>query len=527
MSDDDFVAALESSLKSRSDETSVRHVRSGDDACAELDTDASAIDCLVVASSPERDDAMFVRNLRERGFDVPVVVAVTDERAAREYLDAGATDYAVCDGADAAARTAGRVERVLSERGDTRVTHPDRRDSLFAVVDRTDDAIVALDADWRVTYANPAARDSLGISTTEESTRRIWDVPQSSAFREEFETAMETGEPTRFEARYDPLESWYAVEAYPESAGLVARIGDITDRKRQQATAERDSRMIETAADALYTLDAEGQFTAVNPAFERLTGRAETQVIGSPAEHILGPDSATDSNNGATGGDDGAVDATATQLVEFELKTADGPTVRVENHRTPIVEDGDVIGSVGVLRDVTHRHRSERLLSTLHERTRELMSAPDRDTVLAVAVDTCDEIFDGARTEVFAFDEGRHALTRLGGVGADAGEPSTERPDSGGVWEAFASGEVRVIDTGEGVADDSVDGGRERRRSIAAPFGRHGVLVTGSQTAVSPTDVDIELVSLLSATVEDVLDRIAAESEVRSKNGTSQTGTKR
>lgn len=380
--------------------------------------------------------------------------------------------------------------------------------ALSEVLARMDEAVMGFDADWRVTYVNSTAEHGLGMSAAAVLGTRIWDsVPEASVFREEFERAMERQEPATFETYYERLETWYAVRAYPSETGLSVYFTDITERLEHEVEAEQYGRMLAAVADAVYALDDEGRFAAVNPAFERLTGLDRDRVIGSSTALLAQHATATD-------GSDEAFAATSRGIVELELRTPDGEVVRVENHRTPLVVGGEEVGSVGVLRDVTKRHRYERLLATLHDRTREMMGATDRQTVLRAAADACDEVLGDARTELFVFDEADTSLVRVGAAGTGLGDkPLDGGLDRGGVWDAFVSGEVRVVEL---APDGGVVDGVER--VIAAPLGRHGVLVTGHPGTVAPNEVDVELVNLLSATVEELLERIDAEAELRERD---------
>ncbi|GGC69165.1 hypothetical protein GCM10007209_33960 [Haloferax sulfurifontis] len=380
--------------------------------------------------------------------------------------------------------------------------------ALSEVLERMDEAVMGFDADWRVTYVNSTAEHGLGMSAAAVLGTRIWDsVPEAAVFREGFERAMERQEPATFETYYERLETWYAVRAYPSETGLSVYFTDITEQLEREAEAEQYGRMVEAVADAVYALDDEERFAAVNPAFERLTGLDRERVIGSPTSLLA-------ENATPTDGSDEAFAATSRGIVEFELRTPDGEVVRVENHRTPLVVCGEEIGSVGVLRDVTKRHRYERLLATLHDRTREMMGATDRQAVLRAAVDACDEVLGDARTELYVFDESDTSLVRVGAAGTGLGDKPFEGGlDRGGVWDAFVSGDVRVVEL---APDGGVVDGVER--VIAAPLGRHGVLVTGHPGTVAPNEVDVELVNLLSATVEELLDRIDAEAELRERD---------
>ncbi|KAB1198956.1 MULTISPECIES: bacterio-opsin activator domain-containing protein [Haloferax] len=381
------------------------------------------------------------------------------------------------------------------------------KNALSEVLGRIDEAVVAFDTDWSLTYVNAEAERLLREPAGDLFGRKMWDLtPDSGGFRQEFTEAMQTQETKEFEAFSENSETWYNIKAYPSETGLSVYFTDITERHERETEIEQYGLMLKGVADAVYALDTEGRFTAVNPAFERLTGLERDAVLGSSASLLVDSLGATDSGD--------AFAATGSQTVEFELNVSGDETVRVENHRTPLVIGDEEIGSVGVLRDVTQRHRYERLLAILHKRTREMMSATDRETVFADAVAACDEVLGDARTELFVFDESQTALTRVGEAGTGLGDkPIANGLTEGGVWDAFVSGEVSVVEI-------APDGGLVKgvERVIAAPIGRYGVLVTGHPGTVAPTEVDVKLVNLLVATVEELLERIDAESELRERD---------
>ncbi|WP_396611558.1 GAF domain-containing protein [Haloferax sp. S1W] len=382
------------------------------------------------------------------------------------------------------------------------------RNALSEVLERIDEGVMAFDTQWRLTYVNSTAQDVIGESAADLFGRHIRDLlPSSGSFGEEFEAAMRTQEPRQFEAYAVDTETWYAVRAYPSETGLSVYFTDITEQRESEAEVEQYARMLETVGDAVYALDSDGRFTAVNPAFERLTGHSSAEIIGSPVSLLTDGREAVDETNGVFTAGTG-------ETVEFELTAQDGSTIRVEDHRTPLVVDREEVGSVGVLRDVTARHRYERLLATLHERIREMMRSSDRETILEAAASACDEVLGDARTELFVFEDANTGLTRVGEAGTGLGnKPLDGGISDGGVWDAFVAGEVRVVEV---APDGGVVEGVER--VIAAPLGRHGILVTGHPGTVAPSDVDVELVNVLTATVEELLERIGAENQLRERD---------
>ena len=109
------------------------------------------------------------------------------------------------------------------------------RERAERVFERIDDAFFALDTDWEFTYFNSRAEELLGVPAEEVLGESVWAVfadAVDTQFEQEYRTAMETQEPTSFEAYFEPFEQWFEVSAYPAPDGLSVYFRDITERKR-------------------------------------------------------------------------------------------------------------------------------------------------------------------------------------------------------------------------------------------------------------------------------------------------------
>jgi PAS domain S-box-containing protein len=146
-----------------------------------------------------------------------------------------------------------------------------------SVVETTDDAITISDASGVVVFANPAAVELFGrgpalVGTHAADLVRPEDVP-------EVERRMALGRRgvgQRYEvvvARPDGEERIVAVSTAPlretgEVDGVVASLRDVTEERRAQAATRaseaRYARLVESASDAIFTVDAQGRLTSVN-----------------------------------------------------------------------------------------------------------------------------------------------------------------------------------------------------------------------------------------------------------------------
>jgi PAS domain S-box-containing protein len=126
------------------------------------------------------------------------------------------------------------------------------------ILESVTDAWVAMDAEWHITYANPAAERLLQRDRTRLVGGRFWeDFPV--AFVDAFSGPLEQAARDRTVVevdRYAPtLYRWFEVCVYPTAAGVALCARDVTDRRRQQEALRRT----ETAARQNQKLEAIGR----------------------------------------------------------------------------------------------------------------------------------------------------------------------------------------------------------------------------------------------------------------------------
>ena len=96
------------------------------------------------------------------------------------------------------------------------------------------DAVLSLDAEWRVTFVNSHGERLLQHTREELMGRNIWRVfPEAigSVFQHEYERAVAERRPVTFGAPFEPLDIYAEVSAYPHEAGLTIYFRAVSERR--------------------------------------------------------------------------------------------------------------------------------------------------------------------------------------------------------------------------------------------------------------------------------------------------------
>ncbi|MGZ8866974.1 MAG: PAS domain-containing hybrid sensor histidine kinase/response regulator [Thermoanaerobaculia bacterium] len=136
-------------------------------------------------------------------------------------------------------------------------------------------------------------------------------------------------------------------------ARLIGAILDITPLREAEL---RYRQIFEEVQDVIYTLDAEARITSLNPAFEKTTGYRVEDWIGRPMKDILTPESgprAFEHFSNAIAN----VDAGARQ---YQMNNAAGGLLDIEASGKALVVNSRVVGTIGIVRDVTERNLLQR-----------------------------------------------------------------------------------------------------------------------------------------------------------------------
>ncbi len=257
------------------------------------------------------------------------------------------------------------VRALLRDRG--RMSERCRR-----VIETTSDAVVITNRRRAIAFANPAAHALFGFPDSRLIGMRVADIVPAEVREDvaERETAALEGMPQQYETvvlRADgecravsvstaPLREGHESGGEREITGVVASLRDITNERRASDAVARSEaryqRLVETAPDPIFTVDLEGRFTSVNRAFEDALGRTRAELAGASFADVL-------SGSQKQLAQELFDDTTAGRRAQAEIRYRDarGELCTGSVTTTPVVEDGEICGCLGIIRDVTGERR--------------------------------------------------------------------------------------------------------------------------------------------------------------------------
>jgi PAS domain S-box-containing protein len=235
--------------------------------------------------------------------------------------------------------------------------------------------------DAQILYANHAACQSLGYSRRELLSMTVHDIDpefppelwadhwtkckQLGSFTTESHHRTKNGDVFPVEMVVDFLE--YKGREYH---CVFAR--NITKRK-ENAQALRDSEeryrdLVEKEKDIIYALDKQGHITFANPAVEEVLGYRPDELVGKHFMAFIPPELQQE-----TAADFERLLETGGIAAETVLLDRQGERHFVEYRSSTIEQDGKVVGSRGIVRDMTDRYRVEQALRESESKFRTLV----------------------------------------------------------------------------------------------------------------------------------------------------------
>lgn len=156
---------------------------------------------------------------------------------------------------------------------------------VTGIFERITDGFIALDKDFRYTYANKKIGELVHRDPATLIGRYIWDeFPDAIGSQTQlaFEKAFREQKFVQATDYYAPFDLWQTSYIYPSSNGLSVFIRDITAQKKAELEISKArniaDRLIDSLPGVFYFFDQNGKFIHWNREFEKITGYTSKEI---------------------------------------------------------------------------------------------------------------------------------------------------------------------------------------------------------------------------------------------------------
>ena len=245
--------------------------------------------------------------------------------------------------------------------------------------------VVGVDGRYLDAFAGPETESLLydgpdPYESGSQHVRDVFDDDRAERVLDTFRRAVDTGEiqSIEYELDVDGDRRWFEGRVAPVDGTIDGReavvwvVRDSTDRK----TRERQFQALLDNTDSLvYLKDPDGVYTRVNEASERNVGTSRRTLEGASTDDVFDEAEAAESRAA-----DRRVLESGTREVNEVVRTIDGEERTFRSEKFPYRDaDGNVVGVMGVSRDITERKERERALRRKNERLDEFASIVSHD----------------------------------------------------------------------------------------------------------------------------------------------------
>lgn len=326
-------------------------------------------------SMPSFDALRALRLLKERDLDIPFIVVSGSigEDVAVDVMKQGATDYLL---KDRLGRLGTAVQNALTQaqlREEKKAAEEARSSAESMFRKLVDNSLVGVQIlqDGKYAFANSRIAEIFGYTVDELRALDSWGEVVAEGDRD-----MVAGQVRRRLSGIDPYahyvfkglrkdRSVIEVEVRSnriELHGRPAVLGmliDITESKKAEAEIQRTTDLLRAIAewtpDAVFVKDDVGRYLLFNPAAAKFVGRRVEDVIGRDDTELFDSESAR-----LVMDRDRAVMASGEIDTGEEVLTAAGVTRTFLATKAPYQDkQGNVIGVIGISRDITQRKQAE------------------------------------------------------------------------------------------------------------------------------------------------------------------------
>lgn len=238
------------------------------------------------------------------------------------------------------------------------------------ILESIGDGFITLNENYIVTYWNSAAEELLNTPKKEILGKNLWEVFDEaidSVSHRNYNRVMLERIPIDFEDYYEPIDSWFDINAYPSENGISIFFKDITERKVNEEKItrfnERFQKVTEATNDAIWDYDVAKKDLFWGKGFETLFGY-DLENTKPGLEFLLSLIHPDDRERIAQKIQAFMQDASKKDwFEEYRFKKANGDYAYVMDRAIFIRNDVDqVVRVVGAITDLTQQQEEEKQL---------------------------------------------------------------------------------------------------------------------------------------------------------------------
>lgn len=247
------------------------------------------------------------------------------------------------------------------------------------ILERITDGFVSLDRGWRYTYINRAGAAVAHRPPGDFIGKTIWELyPDTlgTAYETEFKRAMREQTPVEFEEYLPSADVWLEVNAYPSADGLSVFFRDVTERRRpEDARRESEARfrsMADHAPVMVWVTEPDATCTYLSQSWYDFTGQTPETALGFGWLEATHPDDRQAAHNIFVR----ANEKREAFRLEYRLRRKDGSYAwAIDSAKPRFGEDGEFLGYIGSVIDITDRKQTEEIVTASQRRLRTALKA--------------------------------------------------------------------------------------------------------------------------------------------------------
>ena len=253
--------------------------------------------------------------------------------------------------------------------------------------DSSADGIVVIDAEGRLLFSNPKAREITGYEESNLRGRRLGDIfdpREEEGLAEELRAGFVKGNyPKDIDIKIRTRDDKTLVvnvsfaSVLREDGAVLCSFRDVTNQRAVEAelvkTKDFLQRVIDSSVDAIISLDNDGTCVLFNRAAERIYGKPAAQVVGTNVQSLYNEGTAQKIMRMIHAGG-GRIEGLKVEIID-----ASGTPVPVSFSGALIFEGETCVGSVGIFTDLREKMRMEQRL----QQAQEQILAQERQAIVA------------------------------------------------------------------------------------------------------------------------------------------------